>query len=202
MLRNIVDTVLKARIVVGVIIGILLCTVVYYLFRWFMPVMWQSDKAKERLPDIIKEFGQPDYISKRQGGFAMWSESTLMSRGFPFYKIIILDEKIPHPKPKPHFDFLYFGYRIDIPDTILPKVLALSKSVWYDRLKKILWARCHFAGASVATIFEAIEIIEGKSQGTPTEYASAIFKTAPMMKLSYDPNAYNMYMNKLRSYRK
>jgi hypothetical protein len=180
-----------------VIVGIILALVGMLLIKGLIPVMWKNKGPKKRLRDIINEFGEPDFICKRPGGFARWTEKTLTLRGFPLYEIWMFDEEIVHSYPEPHKDFLYMGYRIDIPEDKLQMVLGISKSVWYDRLKGVLWARCHFSGATIATLNEAIKIIEGTSTGSSEEYAMSIFKTVKKMKDKYDPHAYDEYMKNL-----
>lgn len=180
-----------------VILGIVIAIIGIMLLKEFMPVMWKHKRPKDRLKDVISEFGKPDYICKKVGGFALWKEDTLMKRGFPLYEICIKDEELLHTKPKEHMDFLYMGYRIDIPEDKLPLVLNLSKSVWYDRLKKVVWARCHFSGATIATLNEIIKIINDKSGGTDEEYATSIFKTVKTMQDHYDPDAYKIYLENL-----
>lgn len=187
--------------IVWTIVGMILMVIILCVIRTIFPVMWKNSEAEERLPDLIAEFGKPDWICKRAGGFAIWSEKTLIGRGFPLVRIEIHDEAIDHLDPEPHKDFLYMAYRMKIPEDKIEMVLGLSKSVYYDRLKNLLWARCHFSGATIATINEAIEIVEGLSTGTQGEYADAIFKTAKMKVDTYDPAAYGSYMKRMKDNR-
>jgi hypothetical protein len=109
--------------------------------------------VKKRYHDIVKEFGRPHVLFNKPGGVAVWMNTDVYST------LLLMDESIEHNQPKPHCDFLYGTVKVHIPDEILIKVLMLSKSVTYDRLKKELTARCHFSGAITATLYLALKIV-------------------------------------------
>lgn len=114
-----------------------------------------------RFPDVVEEFGNPSMLDKRPGGQAVWSKKDIPNHK-PYDQIILIDEQIPHTKPAPHVDFLYASINFEVPENRIADVLELSESVYYDRLKKQLWARCHFMGANVATLYLAIKIATGE----------------------------------------
>lgn len=138
-------------------------------------VEWKHDEPIDRLNKTIKKYGEPSHYNYKQGGFAHWKGYKLS--GTPYCSILIKDEEIYHSSPKPHCDFMYTSVLYDIPDEILPKVLSISKSVWYDRLKKKLTARCHMMKANIATIYLALLLSEGLVNNvTQEDYGNAIMK--------------------------
>lgn len=142
----------------------------------------------DRRADVFAEFGDPDTFDPTPGGMARWKCQTLKRGGHPWEEIVLKDEVVPHGE---HADFLYAWYKIDIPNFLLIEVLKVSKSVSYDRLKKLLRVRCHKMGANVATAWIVMQIVSGRLgrwapsqfQGvgrkvTPTMYKDAIASTA------------------------
>jgi len=103
----------------------------------------------DRLPDIIKQFGPPKMFDPTSGGSAIWTKEQLTNT--PYERIEIRDEQIPHDKPKPHTDFLYSWYKIDIPSYKIGGLHKISKSISYDPLKKVMTARCHDMRPNVVT---------------------------------------------------
>ena len=71
---------------------------------------------KDRMKDLVKEFGCPDYIDPKSGGYAIWGKNNLSRNPNNVWNmILILDEQIPHEKPGPHVDFLYSWYSLEVP---------------------------------------------------------------------------------------
>lgn len=128
---------------------------------------------RKRYPDLVKEFGEPDLVVNRPGGVALWDDRDYWT------SIMLVDESVEHKEPKPHCDFLYSDINVYVPDDVLPQVLQLSKSIWYDRLKKQLTARCHFMGANVATLWLAMKIVRFPSQANEwsSQYGATIMST-------------------------
>lgn len=159
---------------------------------------------KDRMDDVVKEFGNPDTCDANAGGGATWYKYSLQKKGKPYEMIVMLDEAIPHYKPTPHADFLYTWVKMKIDKkSIRDQVLGLSDSVSYDQLKQVLQVRCHFMGANKATIVLAIKIVTGeltlKQIQDNNLYAKYIFRTVNGHKL-YDPNAETMYEKEITKY--
>lgn len=128
---------------------------------------------KKRYLDIVKEFGRPDLLINKSGGLALWKNKDY------FTKIILKDESIEHPKPKPHCDFLYATINVYIPQGALCEILGLSQSIYYDSLKRELTARCHFMGANVATLYLAMKMLVDPDniETYKTQYGPTIMST-------------------------
>jgi len=118
------------------------------------------EKPRKRYLDLTKEFGRPDVLVPTKGGFAIWKQETLQKQGYPYHEITIKDEEIPYSCPKPHVDFLISSVCVDInnPEKLLA-VLSISKSIWYDQLAHMLYARCHAMQANVATLVLATRML-------------------------------------------
>ena len=117
-----------------------------------------SFNPTQRLNDVISKYGIPDVIDKKRGGSAIWKKSTLENKGACWDRIEIRDEQIPHESPGPHVDFLYYWYKLNVPEELICDITKLSESVTYDTLKKMLRVRCHFSGAIVSTMVLAKRI--------------------------------------------
>ena len=177
-------------------------------------IKWTSSghglSPKERYKDIVKEFGQPDVINPDKGGGAIWFTKSLQEKLFPYERIQILDEAIPHNKPSPHVDFLYTWFKLPILhktkdefERKLHDILNLSKSVSYDPLTQLIQVRCHFMGANRATLVLAILISTGHLSLRKIEsnnlYSKFIMKTVSTHP-SYDSNAEDIYEDQIRKF--
>tara|TARA_R100001163_G_C5064342_1_gene201917 strand:+ start:1418 stop:2092 length:675 start_codon:yes stop_codon:yes gene_type:complete len=119
-----------------------------------------SMNPADRLNDLIKEYGNPDVIDTRSGGQAIWYDRSL--KATPYKRIEIRDEQIPHDKPKPHVDFLYSWYKVEIPDHLISGLHKISESILYDPLKKTMTARCHDMKANIVTHWIVKNYAQGK----------------------------------------
>ena len=111
---------------------------------------WANPKPAARLGEVIAEFGTPNILDTSPGGMARWAGNVLA--GTPYSEILLKDEQIPHCCPMPHDDYLYASVCVDLAPEVQMAMLAITKSVWYDRLTHTLTARCHFMGPNVATL--------------------------------------------------
>ncbi len=109
---------------------------------------------KERYPDLVAEFGEPDDYAK---GIIYWYNK----KGL-YNSIILKDEEILHCKPAKHYDFLYSTISVYLPRDVVCEVIKISKSIYYDQLKRELTVRCHFTGANIATIYIALKVATGE----------------------------------------
>ena len=157
-----------------------------------------SSNPGTRILDVIKELGKPDILDKKSGGVAIWKEKTLKSRGFCWNRIEIHDEQIPHKHPKPHTDFLYTWYKMDIPSDKINDVLSISDSIMYDNLKKMLIVRCHTTGANKATLITIKRFVDGDMniEEAKNAYKHFVFATFPGNK-EYNSKAEKSYVKEL-----
>lgn len=137
----------------------IIIVIVLLVIFWYTQLRVSVDKfdnvlPRERFPDIVKEFGNPDMLFNIEGGFAVWKRKSF------FEKIILKDESIAHFKPRPHCDFLYATIRVYLPGKSRDKILDLSPSIYYDELKRELTARCDHMGPNVASLYLAMKLSE------------------------------------------
>jgi hypothetical protein len=170
-------------IVILVILVILAGIALWLLLpRGIVKPSWQ-DKPRNRYPDVVNEFGLPDILDAAPHGLAIWRADSL--KGTPWKSIVIKDEQIPHCCPAEHYDFLSSAVCVDIDDPLLLAIiLSISKSIWYDQLKHLLWVRCHFMGANVATAVLATRVLLGNLRD-PTK---TLKKLSPLDTYWDDPN--------------
>ena len=133
---------------------------------------WTHSKPSDRLPDVIAEFGTPNIIDTSPGGLALWGASSL--KGTPFTEIILKDEEIYHGGS--HVDFLTAGVCVDLRPEVQHAMLAITESVWYDRLTRTLYARCHHMGAVVSTLLLVTQLALGlvTPQAAPGLYGGMV----------------------------
>ena len=126
----------------------------FFFFRNSSDINTFSSKLpKERYPELVTEFGEPDDHAK---GLIMWYNK----KGL-YNRIVLKDEEIPHCKPAPHHDFLYSTIQVYLPRDVVCEVIKISKSIYYDQLKRELTVRCHFTGANIATIYIVLMVASG-----------------------------------------
>jgi len=144
----------------------------------------------DRLKDVIGRYGKPDVIDKRKGGFAVWKRDSLEKKGACWDRIEIRDEQVPHDNPGPHVDFLYYWYKLYVPEELICDVGQLSESVTYDPLKKMLRVRCHANGPNVATalLCKRIANKEMTLEEAKKSYGPFIFSTIKDHEM-YNPEA-------------
>lgn len=140
-----------------------------------------DSNPKDAFFQVIEELGNPTSIDKRDDGVAIWNKETLLKRKLCWERVELKDEQIPHLHPAPHVGFLYFHYKLAIPINKFGQILALSESVFYDRLKGHIIARCDRPSANIATIYLALMIATGKMSGkyAKDKYAEYIMSTIP-----------------------
>jgi len=119
-------------------------------------------------PTIVKKYGKPAIESNVPGGICVWYIKG--KDNDPHEELWLRDEYIKHSKPKDHVDFFYSYVKIFISKEKLWEVLALSSSINYDPLKKLLFARCGSFEANYATIRTVLETLNN----TDTDYAKNI----------------------------
>ena len=120
---------------------------------------WSHRDAADYLPVLVAKYGQPSSIDPSPGGTIVWKKERLMNTCFD--RIELRDESIAHCKPMDHRDFVYFSVNYDVSPSRYLEVSSLSGSVTYDKLKKLLTARCGSAEAAIATLALATHIGEG-----------------------------------------
>ncbi len=155
--------------ILEIIIGAIVLALLVFIIIWVLVTRGKvkpnwKDKPKNRYPDLVSEFGNPDILDPAPGGFAMWRKTTLAKKGSPFDNVVIMDEEIPHCWPAPHYDFVKASICLELNNSQsldLLIILSLSKSIWYDQLKHQLWVRCDNMGANVATALLATLIALG-----------------------------------------
>ena len=116
---------------------------------------FNNQGPKDAYKALFLEYGKPEIILNRPYGIAIWTAPTIG----PFISLMLMDESTEHLEPVSHCDFLYAMVHVYISDDILPKVLALSKSIYYDRLKQELNIRCHSMKPIIAVLNLALKII-------------------------------------------
>lgn len=120
---------------------------------------WGHRNAADYLPVLVAKYGQPSSIDPSPNGTIVWKKERLMNTCFD--RIELRDESIPHCQPIDHNDFVYFYVNYDVAPSRFMEVESLSGSVGYDKLKKLLWARCGSAESAIATLALATHVGEG-----------------------------------------
>ncbi len=126
----------------------------FFLNRGFDVSSFVHKLPRERYSDLVAEFGEPDDHAK---GIVFWYNKKGM-----YNRIVLKDEEILHCQPAKHYDFLYASISVYIPRSMVCEILKISKSIYYDQLKRELTVRCHFTGANIATIYLALKVATGQ----------------------------------------
>ena len=96
--------------------------------------------------------------------------------------------------PRPHCDFLYATINVYVPAALVPNVLAISQSVYYDSLTRQLTARCNSINSVVAALRLAMMIVANPENANTlsTSYAEAAV-------MARDPMNYRQMFDELRA---
>lgn len=98
--------------------------------------------AREKLPILAQEFGEPTLINYNSGGSAIWDDTTLRAKGYDAFKEIKLtDEQVLNRFPITHAGNLYTSVKIIIPEDKIANVLSMTGDISYDPTKAILTVR-------------------------------------------------------------
>ena len=117
-------------------------------YHCLLLLRWKIEPMKEYYK-ISKRFGNPSFVNPSSGGVALWKQ---FGKESPFVRIMIVDEKKPHKKPAPHYDFIYATIKYHIDPKKMMDVRAISDSIMYDRLKEELTVGCRTLEANMATM--------------------------------------------------
>ena len=110
--------------------------------------------------DIVKKYGRPDVIANQPRGICIWYIE--QKDGDIHHSIELRDEYVSHCAPAKHNDFLYSYVKVYIPPEKIKNVLAVSGSVGYDGLQKLLYARCSTIAANMATLASVFLVLNNK----------------------------------------
>lgn len=120
---------------------------------------WTNQDAASYLSTAIKLLGEPSFIESNEGGIVIWKNL----QNSCFNKHMLVDESIVHDCISPHTDFFYSYINFEVPPEMIKDVIALSGSITYDPLKKLIRARCGSLEANTATLLLATQISEGNA---------------------------------------
>lgn len=144
---------------------------------------WEHSKPSMRFAEIVTEFGTPNVLDTSPNGFAQWRSNMLV--GTPYTEIVLKDEEVPHCCPMKHDDYLCASVCVDLSPEVQMALYPVTKSVWYDRLKHILTARCHFMGPNLATLLLATRMQLGQVR---LDQAPGLY--GGMINMANDPGHY------------
>ena len=109
---------------------------------------------------IVELYGKPDVIANQPRGLCIWFVE--QNNNDIHHSIELRDEYVDHCVPAKHNDFLYSYIKIYVPPKKIKQVLAVSGSVGYDGLQKLLYARCASFEANMATLASVFLVLNNK----------------------------------------
>ena len=95
---------------------------------------WKNRDAAEYVLKLIRTFGIPHTLNRYE---ACWYDSI-----GNFCEVVVKDESVSHEVPVPHVDFCYATMKIEVPVDKVGVLAYVSESIFVDRLKKEVTARC------------------------------------------------------------
>ena len=109
---------------------------------------------------IVEKYGEPDVIANQPKGICIWYIE--QKDGDVHHSIELKDQYVGHCVPAKHNDFLYSYIKVYVPPEKIRQVLAVSGSVGYDGLQKLLYARCASFEANMATLASVFLVLRNK----------------------------------------
>lgn len=124
---------------------------------------------REELDTLVKAYGPPSCIDKRRGGGAFWLAKDLA--GTPFWRVEIVDETFLHGQPDRHAEFLTAGIPFVERKATVELVTTFSKSLWFDALGQVLYARGDSGQRVWALLALAVNVAQHNIKPQQTETA-------------------------------
>ena len=135
-------------------------------------------KVQEAVDMLTKKYGEPNLIGD---DVAMWMNSG------PFLYTMVWSEEVKHNFPMAHTDFVQQGVRYDVPTDKLTDLAEYDGSVYVDRTKGVLSARCDKEEMNLLALNLANDIITGKKT---VKDARAYYAKAAMMFMKGEKDPY------------
>ncbi len=110
-------------------------------------------KSQEVAAEMIKKYGEPSMATDDR---LIWKNSG------PWVETVVSRDPIPHNWPKPHVDVLKQTIYYQVPVNKYDDLAAFDGSVFAERTKGVLSARCDNEGMNFLAINLANEIARGE----------------------------------------
>jgi len=110
-------------------------------------------ESRVQVKEILDKYGDPDEAGKRM---LVWYNTG------PWIYTIVYRDSIQHNWPMPHTDILEQAIKHDVPLDRYSDLVKYDGSVWAERTKGILAARCHFENMNFVAINLANDVITKK----------------------------------------
>lgn len=115
---------------------------------------WNNKLAAQRVFETMDLLGRkPDLIDPKPGGCAIWYKPSLFfGKGKSLYNSLeIKDGAYYHEKPAEHLDFYFLSLKYHVKPDKQSKIHRITGSAYYYSVGGLLYAGCHFPGASIVT---------------------------------------------------
>ncbi|WP_199622783.1 hypothetical protein [Paenibacillus alkalitolerans] len=146
-----------------------------------------SGKPLEGAREMISKYGLPDEATP---SMLIWYNNG------PWTKTVVFRETVPHNFPKPHPDFLEQTIKYEVPVQKFDDIGAFDGSVYIDRTKGTVSAKCHMEPMNILSLNLMNDIVTGKrsveqarkfyadtvvkfNQGIPTPYTEKLLFPLP-----------------------
>ena len=129
---------------------------------------WKNRDAAEYVLKLIRTFGIPHTLNRYE---ACWYD--IIGN---FCEVVVKDESVPHEIPASHVDFCYATMKIEVPVEKVGVLAYVSESIFVDRLKKEVTARCAMLIKNAITLQLVQEVAtdELSQDEAVSEYAKRI----------------------------
>ena len=113
---------------------------------------WPKD-SRTQVKEILGKYGAPDEAGER---LLVWYKTG------PWLYTIVYRDPIQHNWPAPHVDILEQAVQHDVAPDRYGDLAKYDGSVWAERTKGVLVARCHFEAMNFVAINLANDVITKK----------------------------------------
>ena len=129
---------------------------------------WPEGPRKE-VELMVQKFGPPTGLTETR---VIWNELD----GEPWHEVVVSKETTDHNFPKPHQDYLETTVFYAVPADKYDDLAEFDGSVYAERTRGTLSARCHKLGPNILALNLAHDIIEGTKSVSEARqaYADAI----------------------------
>ncbi|RUL87960.1 hypothetical protein [Tautonia sociabilis] len=111
------------------------------------------EKQRKTAQELIRKYGNPEGVTDQM---LVWRKNG------PWEKTVLFREAVPHNFPMPHQDYVEQFTKLDVPPDKFDELAEFDGSVYPDRTKGVISARCDKEPMNILALNLANDIVQGK----------------------------------------
>lgn len=162
---------------ISALVGIVVVLVIIIGFLIFYKpetaLEWENKKVYYELVDRV---GEPSYVDTAKDGFAVWKQRHLTHKGYPWYKIELINENL-----------IYHSIIFKVPEDLRHQIAKLSNNITYEQATHILRTGSENFNENILILYYITKVVE-KELGVEAARRDIIATMATDGHLDYKKN--------------